>query len=63
MNFFDVLSWMGMLCLFPVIIVAIRDAMSATPGLPEMSAATSSSHERVTVPSDLAPARLSILPG
>lgn len=50
MNFFDVPFWMGMLCLFPVVIVVIRDTMSATPRLPGMSAAKSSSHERVTMP-------------
>ena len=50
MNFFDVLFWMGMLCLFPVIIVIVRDAKSATQRLPEMSAAQTSSHERLTMP-------------
>ena len=43
MNFFDVLFWMGMLCLFPVMVVVIRDAKSATPRLPGMSAAKSRS--------------------
>ena len=62
MNFFDVLFWMGMLCLVPVIIVVVRDAMSVTPRLPEMYAAKSSSREGVMMPSDLAPTRLSMLP-
>jgi hypothetical protein len=43
MNFFDVLFWMGMLCLFPVMVVVIRDAKSANPRWPGMSAAKSRS--------------------
>jgi hypothetical protein len=31
MNFFDVLFWMGMLCLLPIVIAILRDARSATP--------------------------------
>ena len=50
MNFFEVLFWMGMLCLFPVVIVVIRDRQSATQILHGMSSATSSSREQVTMP-------------
>ncbi len=62
MNFFDVLFWMGMLCLFPVIFVVIRDATSASRRFPGMSAPRSPSREGVVMPSDLAAARLSLLP-
>jgi hypothetical protein len=33
MNFFEILFWMGMLCLFPVLAVVVRDAFSAIPSL------------------------------
>lgn len=62
MNFFDVLFWMGMLCLFPVIFVVIRDATSTTRRSSGMSAPRSPSREGGAMPSDLAAARLSLLP-
>ncbi|MFZ2652505.1 MAG: hypothetical protein WA210_20580 [Burkholderiaceae bacterium] len=31
MNFFDVLFWMGALCLVPIVIAIIRDALSEAP--------------------------------
>jgi hypothetical protein len=34
MNFFEILFWMGMLCLFPVLIVVVRDAFRTVRSLP-----------------------------
>jgi hypothetical protein len=62
MNFFDVLFWMGMLCLIPVIFVVVRDATSTSRRSSGMSAPGSPSREGGAMPSDLAAARLSLLP-